>query len=188
MIVTTFRLPFVTFRKENGSVGRTESRDEWARSLAHIVSQSGGQWVGWPGLALQKGQPVPDPEQGDSSPTARLSGAQAYPVFLSQGQRDLAYSGHCKSGLWPLFHSMADRAVFDEDHWEEYRRVNKTFAEATLDALRSALSKNPEDDLDPRGGEHAKKHVNRERFKKIHGFIHRSSDPSQSGRGIFWSN
>ena len=40
---------------------------------------------------------------------------------------------------------MADRAVFDEDHWEEYRKVNKTFAEATLDALRSALNKNPDD-------------------------------------------
>jgi len=145
LIVTTFRLPFVTFRKENGSIGRTESRDEWARSLAHIVSQSGGQWVGWPGLALQKGQSVPGPEQGDSSPTARLSGAQVIPVFLSQGQRDLAYSGHCKSGLWPLFHSMADRAVFDEDHWAEYRKVNNTFAEATLDALRTALKNNPDD-------------------------------------------
>ena len=131
LIVTTFRLPFVTFRKENGSVGRTESRDEWV----HIVSQSGGQWVGWPGLALQKGQSVPDPEQGDSSPTAPLSGARVMPVFLSQVQRDLAYSGHCMSWLWPLFHSMADRAVFDEDHWEEYRKVNKTIAEATLDAL-----------------------------------------------------
>ena len=37
LIVTSFRLPFVTTRREDGTVGRTESRDEWARSLAHVV-------------------------------------------------------------------------------------------------------------------------------------------------------
>ena len=97
LIVTTFRLPFTTHKKVKGdgndgdagdgdevhgngddeqegeAVGRTESRDEWARSnqskmqnasettmttlmirsLAHVVSSSGGRWVGWPGTGLK---------------------------------------------------------------------------------------------------------------------------------------
>ena len=35
------------------------------------------------------------------------------------------FLGACKAGLWPLFHSMADRSLFDEEHWSAYR--NNTF-------------------------------------------------------------
>ena len=35
--------------QEDGSLGRRESRDEWARSLSLMVSEAGGHWVGWPG-------------------------------------------------------------------------------------------------------------------------------------------
>ncbi len=76
IIVTSFRLPFGTVRRDNGTVGRSESRDEWARSLAHVVTQSRGQWVGWAGIALQRGQPVPSPDPGDTSPTAHLTASQ----------------------------------------------------------------------------------------------------------------
>jgi len=145
LIVTTFRLPFGTHRTDTGAVARTESRDEWARSLAHVVLSSGGRWVGWPGLALQKNQPVPPPQQGDTSPTAKLTGDQVIPVFLSSSERERAYLGCCKNGFWPLFHSMADRVVFDEEHWESYRSINQTFAEATMTALREALEFDPQD-------------------------------------------
>ena len=35
-----------------------------------------------------------------------------------------------------MFHSMADRAVFDEEHWAEYARVNNIVAEVTMETLR----------------------------------------------------
>ena len=40
---------------------------------------------------------------------------------------------------------MADRAVFDEDHWAHYTKVNNIVAEATLEALRTALERKPND-------------------------------------------
>ena len=40
---------------------------------------------------------------------------------------------------------MADRAVFDEDHWAHYTLVNNIVAEATLEALRTALARKPSD-------------------------------------------
>ena len=62
------------------------------RSLAHVVSSSGGRWVGWPGQGLkvlsiikmvmiyenanQEGEEVPDPQAGDKSPTASLTADQ----------------------------------------------------------------------------------------------------------------
>ena len=38
--------------QEDGSLGRQESRDEWARSLSLMVSEAGGHWVGWPGIII----------------------------------------------------------------------------------------------------------------------------------------
>ena len=40
---------------------------------------------------------------------------------------------------------MADRAVFDEDHWAHYTLVNNIVAEATLEALRTVLERKPTD-------------------------------------------
>jgi len=142
LIVTSLRLPFVTYQKENdGTVGRMESKDEWARSLAHIVSDSGGHWVGWagPGLAVGDSVPLGDDE---SCAGARLGGDQVYPVHLDQETMSQMYK-HCRQGLWPLFHSMADRAVFDEEHWAIYKKVNQIVAESTLKALKSAIEKKP---------------------------------------------
>ena len=38
---------------------------------------------------------------------------------------------------------MADRAIFSEEHWEAYMRLNHAFAEETLKVLRTVL-KDPE--------------------------------------------
>ena len=80
LIVTSLRLPFLTHLSneageagEAGEVVREESRDEWARSVAHLVSEAGGQWVGWAGPALAPGQSVPPPAgEGLAGHQARL--------------------------------------------------------------------------------------------------------------------
>ena len=108
---------------EEREVVREESRDEWARSVAHLVRETAGQWVGWAGCELSEA----DLDQ---------VGQQFSPVSLSQEEVESQYR-HCRQALWPLLHSMADRAVFCETHWAQYSRVNTIFAEATMAALRT---------------------------------------------------
>jgi len=138
LIVTSLRLPFVTRLATGGEaeVVREESRDEWARSVAHLVSETGGQWVGWAGPALASAHSLPPPAG------AGLGAHQVIPVFLSQTEVEAQYL-HCRGALWPLLHSMADRAVFSESHWAQYSRVNQIFAEATLAALRTRTDSEP---------------------------------------------
>ena len=40
------------------------------------------------------------------------------PVHLSPRDYELYYNGCCNATFWPLFHSMPDRAVFDETFWQ----------------------------------------------------------------------
>ena len=150
LIVTSLRLPFLTRLRTKGEgeeggeekeevteevreVVREESRDEWARSVAHLVREAGGQWVGWAGPALSSGDSLPPPAGGVE---AGLEAGQVIPVFLSQAEVEAHYL-HCKGALWPLLHSMADRAVFQESHWAQYSRLNNIFAQATIAALRT---------------------------------------------------
>ena len=65
-------------------------------------------------------------------------------MFLTPESYLLAYSGCCKSSLWPLLHSMVDKTLFQEDHWQEYMAVNQTFALATMVAVRAALQEEPD--------------------------------------------
>ena len=93
LIVTSLRLPFVIKRKsgeegEDGEVVREESRDEWARSVAHLVRETGGQWVGWAGPALSSGDSLPPPAGGVE---AGLEAGQVIPVFLSQAEVEAHY-------------------------------------------------------------------------------------------------
>ena len=47
----------------------------------------------------------------------------------------LYYNGCCNATIWPLFHSMPDKAMFDETYWEAYQRINELFAMETIQKL-----------------------------------------------------
>ena len=55
LIVVSLRLPFVVTRRDDGTIGRTESRDEMYRTMSHVVLRSkGSKWIGNPGISYQK--------------------------------------------------------------------------------------------------------------------------------------
>ena len=56
----------------------------------------------------------------------------------------LYYNGCCNATFWPLFHSMPDKAVFDETFWVAYRRINEVFARETIRALEEKLASDPD--------------------------------------------
>lgn len=54
-------------------------------------------------------------------------------VWLTKQQEDGYYYGLSNEGLWPLCHIVFTRPVFDPQHWDTYREVNRIFAEAVLE-------------------------------------------------------
>jgi trehalose 6-phosphate synthase len=54
-------------------------------------------------------------------------------VWLTRDDEEGYYYGTANSMLWPLCHQVFARPVFDPSHWDVYRKVNETFAEAVLD-------------------------------------------------------
>ncbi|XP_050427853.1 uncharacterized protein LOC126837914 [Adelges cooleyi] len=60
---------------------------------------------------------------------------------MEKEEFDEFYNGFCNGTLWPLFHSMPDRATFVVKAWIAYCKVNEKFANCVLDTLRQAIRK-----------------------------------------------
>lgn len=136
LIVVSNRLPFVVEKNTDGTLTRKSSAGGLVTAVAPVVVQSKGVWIGWPGPNVLEGQPIPEANANDNSPTSGLLSSQVIPVHLTTSQYQLYYNGCCNATFWPLFHSMPDKAVFDESYWVAYRQVNERFAQSTLAALR----------------------------------------------------
>lgn len=88
-------------------------------AVAPVVIQCGGRWVGWTGdCTLSADEEIPESSAEDMTPTAGLLKRQVVPVHLDQQQFDSYYNGCCNGTLWPLFHSMSDRAVYSTEYWQ----------------------------------------------------------------------
>lgn len=61
---------------------------------------------------------------------------QIVPIHAEPKLFDSYYNGCCNGTFWPLFHSMPDRATFNADNWRAYIKINKEFAEKTIQALK----------------------------------------------------
>jgi trehalose 6-phosphate synthase/phosphatase len=60
----------------------------------------------------------------------------ATPVFLPEESMERFYHGFCNRTLWPLFHYFTTLAEFEEEHWAEYQRVNRAFADTLAEVLQ----------------------------------------------------
>jgi trehalose-6-phosphate synthase/uncharacterized membrane protein affecting hemolysin expression len=56
-------------------------------------------------------------------------------VWLSPEEEQGFYIGFANEGLWPLCHIAHTRPVFRLQDWEEYRRVNRRFADVLLEEI-----------------------------------------------------
>jgi len=59
-------------------------------------------------------------------------------IWLSKEEEDGYYSGFANEGLWPLCHIAHVRPTFRASDFEQYRRVNRKFADAVADEAKSA--------------------------------------------------
>jgi trehalose-6-phosphate synthase len=54
-------------------------------------------------------------------------------LWLTKEEEDHFYYGFSNEGLWPLCHIAHTRPVFRIDDWDQYRKVNESFAAAVLE-------------------------------------------------------
>lgn len=56
-------------------------------------------------------------------------------VWLSKEEEQGYYHGFSNEALWPLCHIVYNMPIFEESHWETYKKVNEIFAQNVLDEI-----------------------------------------------------
>jgi len=130
-VAVSNRLP-VTFDWEDGDLYTRPGSGGLVTAMAPVLSNRGGLWIGWPG--------VPESEDTASAldRASREAGYRLVPVHLQPEEVRRYYDGFANAALWPLFHDLTTRAIYDPEDWPVYEQVNRKFAEVIM--RRSRLS------------------------------------------------
>lgn len=87
-------------------------------ALEPVLKNNDGVWVGWPGVV----DTAPEPFRTED-------GLLLHPVCLSEEDYQGFYEGFSNAALWPLYHDLIVKPIFNQQWWESYRAVNTRFAE-----------------------------------------------------------
>ncbi|MDQ2670627.1 MAG: bifunctional alpha,alpha-trehalose-phosphate synthase (UDP-forming)/trehalose-phosphatase [Gemmatimonadota bacterium] len=130
LLIVANRLP-VTVTPQGDGFQIERSAGGLATGLSGPHEQSGGLWIGWPG--------VPGEDLDDRQSTRlreQLAEQRLVGVTLSADQVRRFYEGFSNGVLWPLFHYQFDQVPALSEHWDAYEEVNRRFAEAVAEHHR----------------------------------------------------
>lgn len=133
-IVVSNREPFM-HQHRKGGVECIATAGGLTTALRPILAASGGTWIAHGAgdadrtTADEAGCLMVPPE----NPTYKLRR-----VWLTEEQEEGHYYGLSNEALWPLCHIAYSRPHFRESDWEQYRTVNRIFADAVLEEAGEA--------------------------------------------------
>ncbi len=105
--------------------GFTKSSGGLVSALEGITGQYDLHWIGWAGHDVSTSQ--------REEVVRRLHDEFGYvPVFLTDHEAEMYYSGFANASVWPLLHYMQTYAEYDDAWWDVYKTVNQRFADAVL--------------------------------------------------------
>lgn len=123
-IIISNRLP-VKVQRENDDLHFTASEGGLATGLSTVFKEGHNKWIGWPGLYTQD-------EHEKRVITRRLQKENMLPLFLSEDEIHDFYEGFSNGTLWPNFHYFTEFAIYEQDLWESYVKVNRKFAKEAI--------------------------------------------------------
>lgn len=118
-VVVANRLPIDMERLPDGTVAWKRSPGGLVTALEPLLRRNRGAWIGWPGVI-----------DGDEEPIVENE-LHLYPVRLSSDDVSDYYEGFSNATLWPLYHDLIVKPIYERRWWDRYVDVNRRFAEAT---------------------------------------------------------
>jgi len=128
IIVVSNREPYIHEAGPSGAIVRRPASG-LVTAVEPVMRACSGTWIA-------HGSGAADRESADQ--VGRLAVPPANPsytlrrVWLSEAEENGYYYGFSNEGLWPLCHIAHVRPVFRTDDWEQYKLVNRRFADAVL--------------------------------------------------------
>ncbi|UAW97150.1 glucosylglycerol-phosphate synthase [Halopseudomonas nanhaiensis] len=139
LVMVYHRLPYEEVIEHDSVVRRPPSSPNGIipTLLSFFDHGQKGSWVAWS---------VHDPREGRAFEVHTQVDNERYPnlvaarVALTKQDVDIFYKRFSKEAFWPTLHTFWERAVFREEDWQVFLKVNRLFAERTAaEAAEGAL-------------------------------------------------
>lgn len=127
LIIVSNRLP-ASITKRRGKITFQPSVGGLATGLGSFYKSQHGIWIGWPGINAERLS-----KQGKDEVRTRLAQEDCHPVFLNRHEVENYYYGFSNKTIWPLFHYFTQNTIYENNLWDAYERVNKTFCDAVVE-------------------------------------------------------
>jgi trehalose 6-phosphate synthase len=121
-VVVANRLPVDRVDDPGGGMAWRRSPGGLVTAIAPVLQRREGVWLGWPGAPDERLEPFIH------------DGMSLLPIPLSANDVESYYEGFSNATLWPLYHDVVARPVYERSYWESYVRVNERFAQAAAGA------------------------------------------------------
>ena len=118
-VVVANRLPIDMELQPDGTVVFKRSPGGLVTALEPLLRRNRGAWIGWPGVVDAAEDPIVE------------NGMHLHPVRLDDDDVADYYEGFSNATLWPLYHDLIVKPVYERRWWDRYVDVNRRFAEAT---------------------------------------------------------
>ena len=118
-VVVANRLPIDMELQPDGTVVFKRSPGGLVTALEPLLRRNRGAWIGWPGVVDAAEDPIVE------------NGLHLHPVRLDDDDVSDYYEGFSNATLWPLYHDLIVKPVYERRWWDRYVDVNRRFAEAT---------------------------------------------------------
>lgn len=139
LVMVYHRLPYEEYRGADGKLQRrrpTSPNGIIPTLLSFFGDGRPGSWVAW-AVHEEDDEPFDSHTTVDAERYPKLTAAR---VKLSKDEVDVFYKRFSKEAFWPTLHTFWERAVFNEDDWQVFCKVNRAFAERTaLEAAEGAI-------------------------------------------------
>lgn len=126
IIAVSNREPYI-HNRNNGHLEIQRPASGLVSALEPVMRACGGTWVA-------HGSGSADPETVDANDHIRVPPEDPRymlrRLWLTESEQRGYYYGFANEGLWPLCHIAYIRPVFREADWQQYKSINRRFAEA----------------------------------------------------------
>jgi trehalose 6-phosphate synthase/phosphatase len=130
LVIISYELPIVLEPAGDRSYHITPKSYARTSGLENFYKAQKTVWFGRPGL--NRGE-LPPAEREKLSNAYREK--DCYPVFLGKKEHERFLDGFSNRTIWPLFHYFTQNAIYREELWKAYEKVNRAYAEEVLPHL-----------------------------------------------------
>ena len=129
LIVVSNREPY-THKKAGLSIRAEKPAGGLTSAMDDVLKVTGGTWVAWGSGSGDRD--VVDGKNCVQVPPENPSYMMKR-VWLVASEVENYYHGYSNQVLWPLCHITLDRVYFRKKFWEDYKKINRYFADAVIE-------------------------------------------------------